>query len=103
LRVLGKRLLTPASLLSYLTSDVSSFAPNYHTPQVQQSSLSVEKELARRTSATISFLHVHGLHLIRARDVNLPPPTEVQYPFYDTTGVNLLGYGQVDTFSTYAQ
>jgi hypothetical protein len=91
----------PAGLLSYLTSDVSAFAPNYHTPQVQQSSISVEKELARRTSGTISFLHVHGLHLIRARDVNLPPPTEVQYPVYDSAGVNLLGYGQVDTFSTW--
>jgi len=91
----------PPNLLSYLTSDVSAFAPNYHTPQVQQSSVSVEKELARRTSGTVSFLHVHGLHLIRARDVNLPPPIEVQYPIYDSAGVNLLGYGQVDTFSSW--
>ena len=88
-------------VLSRLTSDVSAFAPRYSTPEVQQSSLSVEKELARRTSGTISFLHVHGLHLIRARDVNLPPPTEVQYPVFDPTGINLLGYGQVDTFSTW--
>jgi hypothetical protein len=84
-----------------LTSDVSAFAGHYRTPQVQQSSLSIEKELARRTTGSISFLHVHGLHLIRARDVNLPPPTDVQYPVYDASGVNLLGHGQVQTFSTW--
>ena len=91
----------PPGILSYLNGDVSAFAPNYRTPQVQQSSLSIERELARRTTATISFLHVHGLHLIRARDVNLPPPVNVQYPVYDPQGVNLLGYAQVDTFSTW--
>ena len=101
LRPSCKHLHSATDILSRLTSDVSAFAPNYSTPEVQQSSLSIEKELARRTSGTISFLHVHGLHLIRARDVNLPPPTEVQYPVFDPTGINLLGYGQVDTFSTW--
>ena len=91
----------PPELLSYLTSDVSAFSAHYRTPQVQQSSLSVEKELAHRMTASISFLHVHGQNLIRARDVNLPPPTNVEYPIYDPSGINLLGYSQVDTFSTW--
>ncbi len=89
------------AVLSYLTSDVSAFSAQYRTPQVQQSSLSIEKELARRVSGSISFLHVRGQNLIRARDVNLPPPTDVQYPVFDDAGVNLLGYSQVDTFSAW--
>ncbi len=89
----------PLDLMSRLTADVSAFSPKYRTPQVQQSSLSIEKELARRTTATISFLHTHGLHLIRARDVNLPPPSNVEYPVFDPSGINLLGYSQVQTFA----
>jgi hypothetical protein len=91
----------PAALLSYLTSDVSAFSANYHTPQVQQSSLSLGKELGHHILGSVSYRHVHGLHLLRARDVNLPPPTDVQYPVFHDAGVNLLGYAQVNTFSTW--
>ncbi|PYX28411.1 MAG: hypothetical protein DMG80_16715 [Acidobacteria bacterium] len=31
-------------------------------------------------------MYVHGENLIRARDVNLPQPTEYSYPIYDATG-----------------
>ena len=93
--------LPPTGLLSQSTTDVSAFAPNYKTPQVQQSSLSVEKELGARIVAEVSFLHTHGVHMIRARDVNLPPPADVQYPVFDEAGINLLGYYPVQTFSTW--
>ena len=93
--------LPPQELLSQVTSDVSAFAPNYKTPQVQQSSLSVEKELGHKILGEVSFLHTHGVHLIRARDVNLPPPVDVQYPVFDDSGINLLGYYPVQTFSTW--
>ena len=33
---------------------------------------------------------VHGQNLIRARDVNLPIPTDVIYPAYDESGTNFL-------------
>jgi hypothetical protein len=59
----------------------------------------VEKEFGHRLLSSISYLHVHGIHLIRARDVNLPPPSNVQYPVFDDAGVKLLGYAQVDTFA----
>ena len=46
-------------------------------------------------------MYVHGEHLIRARDVNLPAPTTVTYPVYDQTGDNFLGvYDTVQSFST---
>ena len=78
----------PNSLKPNLTSDVSAFAPDYVTPKVQQGSLSIEREIADRFAAGVSYLYVHGENLIRARDVNLPVPTEYSYPIYDSTGMN---------------
>ncbi len=92
----------PDSLKPYLTSDVSAFAPNFITPKVQQGSLSVEREIADRFAAGVSYLYVHGENLIRARDVNLPPPTEYSYPIYDATGDNFTNsFYTVDSFSTW--
>ena len=92
----------PTSLLRYTENDVSAFAPNFRTPSVQQASLSLEREVANRLAVSISYTYVHGQHLIRALDVNLPPPVNVQYPVYDSSGVNFLGaYYNVDSFSTW--
>src|SRR5438552_583686 len=54
-----------------------------------------------RTAWWPSYTFVHGQNLIRARDVNLPPPTNVQYPIFDPSGTNVLGYGQLQTFATW--
>ena len=90
----------PASVAGNLTSEISSFASNFQTPFVQQASLSIEKELIDRFYVTGSYLYVHGEHLIRARDVNLPPPIRVSYPVFDETGTQFLGsYYDVNSFS----
>ncbi len=91
----------PPEVLSRLTAEVSAFSSAYRTPSVQQVSLSVEKELPHRITASLSGLHVHGQNLIRARDVNLPPPSPVVYPVYDATDVTVLGFYNVDSFSTW--
>jgi hypothetical protein len=45
---------------------------------------------------------VHGVDMIRARDVNLPAPTEYRYPIYDATGQNFENaYYRVDSFGTW--
>jgi len=47
-------------------------------------------------------LYVHGENLIRARDVNLPTPTQYSYPIYDPTGNTFTNsYYTVDSFSTW--
>jgi hypothetical protein len=76
----------PASLQQYATSEVSAFAPDFKTPRVQQASLSLERELGGNVMGTVSYLYVHGVDMIRAADVNLPPPTYYSYPIYDPTG-----------------
>jgi len=91
----------PVSLLQYVQSDMSAFSHNFRTPEVHQASLSLEREIADRLTGEISYTWVHGQNLIRARDANLPPPVNVTYPVYDSSGVNLLGYDNVDSFSTW--
>jgi hypothetical protein len=87
---------------SAVTHDVSAFAPNFVTPRVQQASITFEKEVADRTTVSLSLLDVHGEHLIRALDVNLPPPTALTYPIFDSTGsIFQGGYYTVDSFATW--
>jgi hypothetical protein len=85
-----------------VTHEVSAFAPNFVTPRVQQASLTFEKEVADRTTVSLSLLNVHGEHLIRALDVNLLPPVALTYPIFDSTGsIFQGGYYTVDSFATW--
>ena len=92
----------PDAITPFLTTEISSFAPNFKSPYVQQASLSVEKQIAPRTSVTLAYLFVGGRHLLRARDVNLPTPTIEMYPVYDTDGTTFTGdYFSVASFGTW--
>lgn len=92
----------PAGFTQGVTHNVSAFAANFVTPRVQQSSLTLEKEVAEHTSVTVSLLNVHGEHLIRALDVNLSQPQALNYPIFDSTGsVFQGGYYTVDSFATW--
>lgn len=92
----------PPNISRFLSSDLSAFAPTFHTPKVEQASLTLEREMAHRLAAGISYMYVHGEGLIRARDVNLPLPQQLSYPVYDEAGTNFLGsYYNVDSFSSW--
>ncbi|SPF49505.1 conserved exported hypothetical protein [Candidatus Sulfotelmatobacter kueseliae] len=92
----------PAGFTQGVTNDVSAFAPNFVTPRVQQASITFEKEVAGRTTVALSLLNVRGEHLIRALDVNLPPPTALTYPIFDSTGsIFQGGYYTVDSFASW--
>jgi hypothetical protein len=93
--------VAPSDVAQQLTAEIDAFGHNFHTPKVQQASLSLEREVMNRMAAGVSYLYVHGEGLIRARDVNLPFPQAVSYPVYDNAGTNLLGYYNVDSFSTW--
>ena len=92
----------PAGFTQGVTNELSAFAPNFVTPRVQQSSITVEKEVANHTTLSLSLLNVHGEHLIRALDVNLQQPIAATYPIFDSTGsVFEEGYYSVDSFATW--
>src|ERR1700690_3586089 len=92
----------PASLAQFAQAGISSFSSNFKTPKVEQARLTIEQEVAHRFAVGISYMYVHGEDLIRARDVNLPPPQNIEYPVYDSSGTSFLGtYYNVDSFSTW--
>jgi hypothetical protein len=92
----------PAGFTQGVTHEISAFAPNFVTPRVQQTSLTMEKEIASRTAISLSLLNVRGEHLIRALDVNLPQPVALSYPIFDSTGsIFDGGYYTVDSFATW--
>jgi hypothetical protein len=92
----------PAGFTQGVTNHVSAFAPNFVTPRVQQANLTLEKEVADHTTVELSLLNVRGEHLIRALDVNLPQPTALTYPIFDSTGsIFQGGYYTVDSFATW--
>jgi len=92
----------PAGLAQYSQAGVSAFSANFKTPKVEQTSISMEREVAHRLAVGVSYMYVHGVDLIRAADENLPPPVNVSYPVYDSSGFNFLGtYYNVASFSTW--
>jgi hypothetical protein len=92
----------PAGFTQGVTNNVSAFATNFVTPRVQQANLTLEKEVADHTTVAVSVLSVRGEHLIRALDVNLPQPTALTYPIFDSTGsIFQGGYYTVDSFATW--
>ncbi len=94
--------LPPAGLTQGVTHEVSAFATNFVTPRVQQASLTLEKEVAARTTVALSVLNVHGEHLIRALDVNLPQPVASTYPIFNSTGSEFQdAYYTVSSFATW--
>jgi hypothetical protein len=92
----------PVGFTQGVTNNVSAFDPNFVTPRVQQSSFTLEREVFNHTTIAVSYLHVHGEHLIRALDVNLPQPVALNYPLFDSTGsIFQGGYYTVDSFATW--
>jgi hypothetical protein len=86
---------------SAVTHNLSAFAPNFVTPRVQQASLTLEHELAGRTTVAVSYLYVHGEHLIRALDVNLPQPQALTYPLFNSVGPVQNAFYTIDSFATW--
>ncbi|MDP9267623.1 MAG: TonB-dependent receptor [Acidobacteriota bacterium] len=93
----------PASVAGKLESDISTFARNFQTPYVQQASLTVERDVFDQFALGVSYLYVHGTHLIRTRDVNLPTPQQLSYPVFDENGDFTGDYFNVDSFATWQQ
>ena len=94
--------IVPANVADHLTATVSAFSPNFQTPYTDQASFTIEHEFGRKITATASYLYVHGEHLIRSLDKNLPKPVVTDYPVYNDDGSVFLGqYLPVVSFATW--
>ena len=57
-------------------SSVVRLDPRAHLPYTIQYSLGIERQLAKSTTLTVSYLGARGISLFRSRDVNAPPPPD---------------------------
>jgi hypothetical protein len=91
----------PASVASHLTTQISAFSPNFQTPYTEQASATVEYGIGPKLTASASYLYVHGEHLIRSLDANLPKPKITEFPVYDDQSVFTGDYYSVASFATW--
>jgi hypothetical protein len=91
----------PGVAAGRVTADVSAFSDRFQTPSVHQANVSVEREIIANTAISANYLYVHGEHLIRARDVNLPPPIDLSYPVFDESGAFTGNYFTIPSFGTW--
>jgi hypothetical protein len=78
---------TPPAAVSQTTS-ATVFASNYRVPVVQRATLSVERELGRRTSVRATYSMAMATQLPGSTDINISPsPGEVSYELQSVDGV----------------
>lgn len=49
-------------------------APNYHSPYIQQTGLSLERQATKTITVTATYLHSFGVHQLVTRNANAPDP-----------------------------
>ena len=82
----------PVSQLSqFLTTQKTyEIASNLRAPYILQSALTVERQLPRNTTLSVSYLNSHGLHEFRSQDINAP-----LLGTYTGPGTGVYPYGNV--------
>jgi hypothetical protein len=75
----GLSLLSPSggALGAVPIRTLSTTAPDIKTPEVQQWSLGIQRELFKNAVVDLSYVGTKGDHLIRRRNINLPDPAQV--------------------------
>ncbi len=62
-------------------------APSYRSPYTQQIGASIERQLTKTTTLTVTYLHSFGVHQLVTRDSNAYLPGTYQYGSATLTGV----------------
>ena len=72
-------------------SAIQQVSPSSRAPYIMQSAVTVERQLARRTTVAVTYTNSHGLHELRTLDVNAPLPGTYN-PAMPGSGVFPLGF-----------
>jgi hypothetical protein len=83
--------IPPADSLSAFVQDqaVRKLAPNLHAPGTAQFALSVERQLAKNTIASLGYMNSRGFDMLRSRNLNTPEPATGTRPY---PGGNIYAY-----------
>jgi hypothetical protein len=68
------------------TLEIYQIAPSYHAPYTEQFGTSLERQLTKTTSLTLTYLHSYGVHQMATRDSNAFEPGTFQYGSATLTG-----------------
>ncbi|MCU1257994.1 MAG: hypothetical protein JWO80_879, partial [Bryobacterales bacterium] len=75
------------------TSSILYLDKSWRNPYSQQLDVAVEREIAKNTSLTVSYVWSRGLHLLATRDANVAnPTTSYTFPILDASGNQLSSY-----------
>lgn len=70
------------------TSQIYSITPSYHSPYMEQLGLSIERQLTKASTLTLTYMHSSGFHQLVVRDSNAYEPAPGTCPgscFYNST------------------
>ena len=88
---------------SSVAKTVVQITPTYHSPYTGQLGTSLERQVSRSTSLTLTFLHSYGVHQMVTRDANAYMPGTFVYGDTKLTGVRPnSAMGIVEQFDTQA-
>ncbi len=66
---------------------------SWRNPYSQQVDIAVERQIAKNTSLTVSYVWSRGLHLLETRDANVAnPTTSYTFPILDASGNQVSSY-----------
>jgi len=84
---LSAALLQGCGAASSSTKKIVQISPTYHSPYMEQLGASLERQLTKTTTLTLTYLHSYGVHQIATRDSNAYLPGTFQYGSSTLTGV----------------
>jgi len=79
--------LSTCGTASSLAKTIVEVAPNYHSPYTQQLGTSLERQLTKTTSLTVTFQHAFGVHQMVTRNSNAYLPGTFAFGSSTLTGV----------------
>lgn len=77
----------PATIQPTPDSTVVTIAPHFHAPYTHQIGTSLERQVSKTTTATLTYLHSFGVHQVVTRDANAYLPGTYQYGSSTLTGI----------------
>ena len=78
--------LPPAPYTAGPDSTTVEIAPHFHAPYTHQLGASLERQVSKTTTATITYLHSFGVHQVVTRDANAYEPLPGTTFYNSTTG-----------------
>ena len=85
------RALSAAPSFSVAPPSIFAPSPTFRNPYSEQADIAIERQIAKNTSLTVSYVFSRGLHLLQTQDLNTAAPTtSYTFPILDASG-NIAG------------